>query len=344
MVLNWNSREMTRECVQSLLAMRGGAFHILVVDNGSRDGSPEYLQEVLPDISVIGNARNVGFAAGCNIGMKKALAEGYEYVLLVNNDTIADPDLLTELQSVAERDRKASMVSPKIYYFKPPDRLWWAGGTYNPWVGIPKHLGWKKIDGGQFDKNRTIDWATGCVLLLRCEALREAGLFDEQIFGNGEDLDLSLRMRKLGYVVAYVPTAKVWHREGIDYQKNVGEYARSFTLIRNLLWVMHKHGEKYHWLTFLPIFMGYYLPKMTLRFALRGDFRSSWALWQGFVAFWEMRSHPEHSVLPAGLQRTNQPSRPAELEPSLSGSRGSGAGHKEYMRRVKAKSRCEEYM
>jgi len=76
--------------------------------------------------------------------MKKALAEGYEYVLLVNNDTIADPDLLTELQSVAERDRKASMVSPKIYYFKPPDRLWWAGGTYNPWVGIPKHLDGRK--------------------------------------------------------------------------------------------------------------------------------------------------------------------------------------------------------
>jgi GT2 family glycosyltransferase len=136
-------------------------------------------------------------------------------------------------------------------------------------------------------------------------------------------------MRKLGYVVAYVPAAKVWHREGIDYQKNVGEYARSFTLIRNLLWVMHKHAENYHWLTFLPIFIGYYLPKMTLRFALRGDFRSAWALWQGFAAFWEMRSHPERSVLPAGLQRTNQTSRPADLEPSLSGSRVSGAGDKE---------------
>jgi hypothetical protein len=221
------------------------------------------------------------------------------------------------------------MVSPKIYYFKPPDLIWWAGGTYSPWVGIPQHLGRKRIDAGQFDENRTIDWATGCVLLLRSAALRQTGLFDEQIFGNGEDLDLSLRMRKLGYIVTYVPTARVWHREGIDYQKNVGEYARSFTLIRNVLWIMHKHAEKYHWLTFWPIFAGYYLPKMTLRCAVRGDFRSSWALWQGFAAFWKMWSHPERSVLPAELQRTTQTARPTDLEPSLSGSKASGVGQED---------------
>jgi len=150
-------------------------------------------------------------------------------------------------------------------------------------------------------------------------------------------------MRKLGYVVAYVPTAKVWHREGIDYQKNVGEYARSFTLIRNLLWVMHKHGEKYHWLTFLR-FSWYYLPKMTLRFALRGDFRSSWAFVARFWLFGRCgrirsirccrRGYKERISRP-GLRDSSQASVEAEVR---------ARGHKEYMRRVKAKSRCEEYM
>src|SRR5450432_999701 len=87
-VLNWNSRDMTKECIQSLLAMQGDSFKILVIDNGSRDGSVEYLRETFPQIDVTANGRNLGFAAGCNVGMKRAVAENFEYVLLVNNDTI----------------------------------------------------------------------------------------------------------------------------------------------------------------------------------------------------------------------------------------------------------------
>ena len=143
----------------------------------------------------------------------------------------------------------------------PNDVIWWVGGTYNCWTGLARHIDLRKTDTGKYDTPRDLDWATGCVMLLRGEALRTAGMFDEQFFGNGEDLDLSLRMRQLGYVVRYVPTAKVWHREGIDYKKNVGEYVRNFTLIRNLLWVMHKHAKPHQWLTFWPIFAGYYLPR-----------------------------------------------------------------------------------
>jgi len=284
--------------------MKDDAYDILVVDNGSRDGSVDYLRETFSTVQVIANGRNLGFAAACNIGMERALRGDYEYVLLVNNDTVVHPNLLTELRAEAERCTKLGMASPKIYFFEPSDRIWWAGGTYNKWIGIPAHVGRKRIDSCQFDKNQTIDWATGCVLLLRCDVLRETGLFDEQIFGNGEDLDLSLRMRKLGYIVRYTPAAKVWHREGIDYRKNVGEYVRAFTLARNLLWIMHKHAKVYQWLTFWPIFTGYYLPKMTVLFAARGDLRSSWALWQGVAAFWKMLLNPGSSVLPYVLGAT----------------------------------------
>ena len=305
-VLNWNSRKMTEQCLRSLLAMEGSSFQILVVDNGSRDGSVEYLRKRFPQIQVIANGRNLGFAAGCNVGIRQGLAEDADFVLLVNNDTIIDPRLLSELLAEAQRNPKAGILSPKIYYYDPSDAIWWVGGTYSCWTGLARHIDLRKKDTGKYDTPRDLDWATGCVMLLRGEALREAGMFDEQFFGNGEDLDLSLRMRQLGYVVRYVPAAKVWHREGIDYKKNVGEYVRSFTLIRNLLWVMHKHAKSYQWLTFWPIFAGYYLPKMALRFALRGDFRSCWAMAQGVMAFGEMVLHPDRSVLPAVLKTGNE--------------------------------------
>ena len=306
-VLNWNSREMTKECIQSLLAMEGDAFKVMVVDNGSRDGSAEYLRETFPRIDVTANGRNLGFAAGCNVGMRRALADGADYVLLVNNDTIAHPGLLRELLKQADDNRDAGIVSPKIYYFKPSDAIWWVGGTYSCWTGLATHVDLRKKDTGAHDIPRNLDWATGCVMLLRCEALRNAGLFDEQIFGNGEDLDLSLRMRKLGYVVWYAPAAKVWHQEGIDYQKNVGEYVRTFTLVRNLLWLMHKHAKVYHWISFWPVFACYYVPKIVVLSASRGDFRSCWAVFQGIVAFWKMLLNPGLSILPDALRATTRP-------------------------------------
>jgi len=316
-VLNWNSREMTEQCIHSLLAMEGDSFSITAVDNGSRDGSVEYLRSRFPQIRVIAISRNVGFAAGCNIGIRQGLTDGVDYVLLVNNDTIVDPSLLRELLAEAQRNHKTGIVSPKIYYFDPADAIWWVGGTYSLRTGLARHIDLKRKDTGKHDVPRDLDWATGCVMMLSSEALRAAGMFDEQFFGNGEDLDLSLRMRKLGYVVRYAPMANVWHREGVDYQKNVGEHVRSFTLVRNLLWVMHKHARMHHWLTFWPIFAGYYLPKMALRFALRGDLRSCWAMLQGVAAFWEMLLHPERSVLPVALRIATEPASNTEFEQPL---------------------------
>jgi GT2 family glycosyltransferase len=306
-VLNWNGRDMTADCLRSLLAMQGVEFRILVVDNGSSDGSESFLRESFSQIDIIANGYNRGFAAGCNIGMQLALEEDAEYVLLVNNDTIVAPDLLRELVSEAEANPRAAILSPKIYYFHPPNTIWWVGGTYNCWTGIPEHTDLRKKDTGKHDRAHDIDWATGCVALLRCEALRRVGLFDEKIFGNGEDLDLSLRMRQADYTVRYVPTAQLWHREGIDYRRNVGEHVRSFTLTRNLLWVMHKHARFYHWVTFWPVFLGYYVPKMLVLQASRRDFRSSLSILHGILAFWQMLLHPGLSVLPAALRATMAP-------------------------------------
>jgi GT2 family glycosyltransferase len=290
---------MTMDCIHSLLAMSDVEYSITVVDNGSSDNSAELIRQRFPDVQVIANKRNLGFAAGCNVGIERALKDqGYDYILLVNNDTIADTDLLLELVKEAERSPKVAICSPKIYYSEPSALLWWAGGTYSLWTGMALHTGRGEEDKGQYGGVRDLDWATGCVMLLRVKALREVGLFDAKIFANSEDVDLSLRIRKAGFGIRYVPRARVWHREGVSFRENVGESLRCFMFVRNTLWVLHKHARFYHWFTCWPALLGYYIPRVMIGRIIRQDFRSCWGLVGGLFAFWRMLLRPDVSTLP----------------------------------------------
>lgn len=284
--------------------MRNEEFRILVIDNGSRDGSVKYLSEKFPQVQVTGQERNVGFAAACNVGMRIALDEGAKYILLVNNDTEVDSGLLKELLREAESNTTVGMVSPKILYFDFRDRIWWAGGRYSQWQGVPRHIGRNERDGGQYDRPINLDWATGCVLLIRCSALRQVGLFDERMFGNGEDLDLSLRMRKGAWQIRFAPQARLWHKEGFDYRKNAGEHVRAFTAARNLPWVVKKHADPVHRFTFWCYFIAWHLPTLALQCLLRGDVRSALAILAGVNAYFQMCADPECSALPKELLRS----------------------------------------
>ena len=299
-ILNWNSGEMTAECIRSLLAMDSSDYEMVVVDNGSSDGSAEYLRRGFPEITVLRQEHNLGFAGGCNVGLQYALDREAEFILLLNNDTVVCKNFVRGLVEQARAHRKAGMVSPKIYFWDLPDRFWWAGGAYSLWSGLPKHIGRKEKDNGQFEVPRQIDWATGCAVLIRTAALKTTGLFDPQIFGNGEDLDLSLRMKRAGYEIWYAPKARLWHKEGVDYRKNVGEHVRKFTGTRNLLWIMHKHARTVQWVSFLPNFLCRYVLFYVLLSLSRGDFRSAKAVLKGVWAFLRMRAHPAVSPLPAG--------------------------------------------
>jgi len=303
-VLNWNSHAMTADCIRSLQNMSGCRPDILIVDNGSRDGSIERLTAAFPDITIIGNEHNLGFAAGCNIGMRLAIAKGYDFALLVNNDTIVEPKMLEELEAQF-LDPSIGVVSPKIYFFDRPDRLWWAGGSFNEWTGNGRHIGWKQADCGQFNSPRDIDWFTGCVALLRCEALKSVGMFDEVLFGNAEDLDLSLRLRKAGYRIRYAPASALWHKEGFDYRRNVGEHVRVFMGVRNILWVVHKHISGLRLITFWPSFLVMQAAKLMIAMAMRKDWKAVIAVPKAILAFLKMRSNGGQSLLPIELRPKN---------------------------------------
>lgn len=300
-ILNWNSKEMTAECIRSVLAMDTSDYKIVVVDNGSSDGSVEHLRREFPEVVLLPQEHNLGFAAGCNVGIRYAFNIEADFVLLLNNDTVVDKYFLRALLDEAQHHSTVGIASPKIYFWDLPDRFWWAGGNFSIWTGIPKHVGRKDRDTGQFDVARGLDWATGCAALIRCEVLKQVGLFEERLFGNGEDLDFSLRVRRAGFEIWFAPKAKLWHKEGVDYRKNVGEYARKFTGTRNLLWVMHTYAGTIQWISFLPNFLLRYALFYILLSLWRGDYRSAKAVVEGVLAFLRMRANPDSSTLPPEL-------------------------------------------
>lgn len=287
-MLNWNSKEMTAECIRSLFGMKEKDYEIIVVDNGSRDDSVSYLRQMFPEIIVIANENNLGFTGGCNVGIARALELGAEFILLVNNDVLVDEKLLGELLADAERNPQAGMVSPKIYYYDKPEVLWWAGGNYKSWSGLPRVRGLRRQDGEKYGASREIDWATGCVLLLRSSALRKAGCFNEAFFNYVDDLDISLRVRDAGYTIRFVPQGKVWHKVGVDNLKNSGEHTRVFFSTRNLLWLTNMRATPMRWIVFWPNFVSRQVPRVIAKSLLYRDLRILKGLFQAVIAFWKM--------------------------------------------------------
>lgn len=254
-VLNWNSYGVTADCLRSLRRSSHADLTVLLVDNGSVDGSPEQLETEFPEAIVLRNSRNLGFTGGMNAGMRHAPISDADYVLLLNNDTIVDPEAISEMVRALEADPHAALACPKIYFWDVPEILWFAGGRLSCWNGIGVNIGRRVRDRGQYDVPGEISFANGCAVLLRRSALETLGLFDPDLFAYAEDVDYSFRALRSGQRMLYVPQARIWHREGFASKRNIGNPKRIYYGTRNLLLVMCKHVRWYHWLTLAPNFM-----------------------------------------------------------------------------------------
>ncbi|MDQ7063500.1 MAG: glycosyltransferase family 2 protein [candidate division KSB1 bacterium] len=281
LLVNWNGKADTLACLESLQQVNYANKTIVVVDNGSSDGSVEAIRRRFPEVRLIRNEHNERFARANNQSMQLALQEGADYVLLLNNDTLVDAEFLRHLVNRAESDPAIGMVGGKIYYAEPADRLWFVGGGVDLWRGRIWHHGLRQEDRGQFDQPRDVDYITGCCVLVRRACIETIGLLDESYYIYGEDVDWSFRARQAGFRLVYEPKAKIWHKissssggprtpEGLTGFK-------VFHKVRSMLKFFWKHARWYHWLT-IPVFMTIEAMRVVFWLAIRGNWQAIRAL------------------------------------------------------------------
>ncbi len=229
-VLNWNGFEDTVECIGSLKKQIYPNYKIVIVDNGSTDGSEELLKKEFPELTIIQTGANSGYAGGMNAGIRHVLASRAEYTILLNNDTTVAPDFAVELVKAAREEKTAGLLSSKIYFYDRPEVLWYAGASFNTLLGWGRHRGYDQLDDGRFDAVEETQRACGCSMMVTREFCERVGLLNEEFFCYFEDVDWGLRATKNGFKVLYVPASRVWHK-GF---KSTGGASTSISLYYNI--------------------------------------------------------------------------------------------------------------
>ncbi len=283
-ILNFNGKHLLPACLDSLAQQTEARLDTVVIDNASTDGSAELVSENYPWVRFLALDKNCGFSIANNVAMRDAIARGSEYVLLLNNDTFAAPDLISEMMAVIQSDGRIAAVCPKIYFAHQPKTLWYAGGDFSLWTGATKHRGWMETDHGQFDDAQDFTQATGCAMLVRTSAIKDVGLLDERFWIYAEDLDWSLRFQKRGYRLTFAPKAHLWHIDGATNVKVLGkgsEERRQFLSTRNIIFAVRKHVP---WWQMPTHAVGFALHHILFYSALRlwrRDFRALFAIYKG---------------------------------------------------------------
>lgn len=245
-VLNWNGKEDTLACLQSLERVGYSTYSVVLVDNASSDGTVESVGDLFPSVTTIRNSENLRFAGGNNVGIEYAMRMNADYILLLNNDTVVDQNFLDELVNAAESDSQIGIAGAKIFYYDEPDRIWYAGGRIEYWKGWISHIGIRERDAGQHDTPRDVGYITGCCMLVKRTVIEKIGKLDESFFIYGEDADWSIRAARAGFRLRYVPSSKVWHKVSSSSGGNLSWF-KNWNKLRGQLRLMVRYAKWYHW-------------------------------------------------------------------------------------------------
>jgi hypothetical protein len=279
-IVGWNNYDNTRECLQSILNQQQIGTEIFLVDNGSKTEPLDNLSLLFPEINYIYSEKNLGFAAGTNLGLQKALSAGYKYFLIINNDTRADLLMLSELVKPL-KDENVGLVAPFIYYYDTPDKIWSCGGFINNVLLMP--LDSHNVKKAVFNPTERT-FLSGCCYLMRRELLERVGLFDERFFLYFEDLDYCLRVNETKWKMMVIPTAKLYHKVSQSSGGQMSESERFFYAKSSGLY-FRKHINKTNALPIIFFRLGSAL-KMTTQLLIRGRFTTTWSYLHGLYQGW----------------------------------------------------------
>jgi len=211
-ILNWNGLADTLECLESLKKITYPNHKIIIIDNGSRNNEAKIIKEKYPEIHLIKNEKNEGFAEGNNIGIRYAQKEGADYILMLNNDTVVAPDFLDILIDYAENHKDVGIVGPKMFYYN-SDKIWFNGAKLYPLIGLFRHLeSGLKDSQSKIKTPRVVDYISGSCLLIKKEVIEKIGLIYTPFFAYYEETDWCFRARRAGYKNLVIPQSIIWHK------------------------------------------------------------------------------------------------------------------------------------
>ena len=240
-ILNFNRQRDTLACLRSLAQSTHVDRSTLVLNYGAPGGDDVRAEQVCADprAQSIDLALNKGYAGNNNIGVKMALRQGADWVLVLNEDTEIDAECLTRMLACGESDSRVGIVGPMVYHHDEPTVIQSAGGVLDAdWRAL--HAGQNETDQGQFGQRRDVAWVSGCAILLRRALLEQVGLLDERMFMYWEEIDWCMRARAAGWRVLHEPSARLWHK-GVRRDYKPGAHV-AYYMTRNHLYMLHKHG------------------------------------------------------------------------------------------------------
>ena len=215
-IVNWERAQDTIDCIRSVMQSREVLISILVVDNGSRDDSVKQIKRACPNVDMLCLPANLGFAGGYNAGIKNFLDSDADSIFILNNDTVIYPDTI---QALLRGAKEWDVCVPKILFHDSPHQIWAAGAKWRRFPPSVIMIGYKRSDGQKYNVPRSLDYATGCAMLLKRQVAEIVGGFDPEYQNYQEDYDFCHRIRAAGFRIGYVPEARLLHK----VSKTLGE-------------------------------------------------------------------------------------------------------------------------
>ena len=266
-LVNYNGGRFLPECLQTLYANSYCNMQVVLVDNGSTDGSLEWVRQHFPQVVVLALGVNQGFTGGCNAGITWCRENGCDYVLLLNNDTAVAPDFVSSLMAHAGPER---LLAPKIYFYDNRDFINNHLGTFDFKRGIHRDWFYGKTDTEASRQVQNVSMANGCALLIPVTVFDKIGLLDEVFFMYAEDVDFIARAVNVGFQVMFVPDAVVYHRESASSGGH-GSPLTGYYTTRNRLYLMRKHQKDRRILLFFLVYFTLTRLVVADRYLIRGQ-------------------------------------------------------------------------
>ncbi|MDX6577440.1 MAG: hypothetical protein QOE96_3393 [Blastocatellia bacterium] len=255
-VLHWRNYGSTYQALRSLSQVTYPNVRVLIVDNGSQDGSAERLAEEFPAHLFLSNEANLGFSRGCNRGIRYAHSEGAEYILLLNNDMEVEPDFLEPAIKLAQQDPNVGLVTGKILFGDRRNVIWSAGGYIHNLKIQGIAPAWNQDDDGRWDKIIETSWASGAMLMIPRATIEKVGFLPEEYFFGVEEWDYSTAVKNAGLKIVYVPKFKGYHHAGGSYKAG-HPVLIVYNGVRNKLVYAQKHLSPPVWLVWKLLFRSY---------------------------------------------------------------------------------------